>query len=270
MNLRVWFLAAVVAVAQPVGAAQPAPEIAATPNRPGVADPADTTQKGVLEMEFGWERAFRSADFKSATAFSTLFRFGLLEDFELRLGLDNYLTQRVAGSGRHSGYGDTSVGAKYRLLKEEDWPTLAFGYDVKIPTASRRKGLGSGRVDHNLYFLSQKELWDIDWALTYILSLVGKERRKSFDDGHTLALAFSRNIYGPVGLGGEFYGGPRLNRDSPAVARTQWSLTYTVAPRLIFDAGVDIGLRKSDPDVTYFAGVTVALADLYRLFGMTK
>lgn len=265
-----WVLLLSMVLSMPMGAAFGAEEITATPNRPGVADPADTTQKGILEFEFGWERGFRSADFKSQTAFASLFRFGLLGDLELRLGLDNYVTQRVEGGGRQTGYGDTSLGFKYRLLKDEDWPTLAFAYEVKIPTASRKKGLGSGRVDHNLYFLSQKEALGLDWAFTYILTLAGKERRKDFADAHIVALSFSRELYGPVGIGGEFYGGPRVNRESASVARTQWSLTYTVMPRLIFDAGVDIGLKRSDPDVTYFAGMTVALIDLYKLLGIKK
>jgi len=39
---------------------------------------------------------------------------------------------------------------------------------------------------------------------------------------------------------------------------------------VIFDAGVDIGLNGSARDITYFAGVTLVGADLYRLFGPVK
>ncbi len=244
-------------------------DIAATPNRPGVADPADVTQKGVLEIEYGWERAFRSPEFKTLSAASGLIRFGLTEDLELRLGMDNYLSQRSDDpEGRRSGVGDTSPGFKYRLFKQEGWPTLAFAYEVKLPTASRRKGLGSGRVDHNLFFLASKELFGFDWDLTYILGWIGKQKRKSFDDFHLWALSFSRNLFGPVGISGEIYGGLRLNRETPGFASTDWALTYAVTPRVVFDVGVDIGITSSARDITYFAGVTIALIDLYRFFGL--
>lgn len=247
-------------------------EMTATPNRPGVADPAEVTQKGVLEIEYGWERAFRSAEFKTFTAATGLIRFGLAEDLELRLGMDNYLSQRSdEPEGRRSGVGDTSPGFKYRFLKQDGlWPTLAFAYEVKIPTASRKKGLGSGRADHNLAFLASKELLGLDWELSYFLGWIGKEGKRGFDDSHLWALSFSRSLFGPIGISGEIYGGPRLNRETPGFTSTDWALTYALTSRVIFDAGVDIGLNSSARDITYFAGVTLALVDLYRLFGLTK
>jgi len=246
-------------------------EITATPNRPGVANPADVTQKGVLEIEYGWDRAFRSHAFKTLTDATGLIRFGLTEDFELHLGMVNYVSQLLDNpEGRRSGVGDTSPGFKYRLSKESGiWPTLSFAYDIKIPTASKRKDLGSGRVDHNLTFLVSKEqLLGLDWDFNYQLGWIGKEGKKSFDDSHLWALAASRPLFGPLGISGEIYGGPRVNRQTPGFASTDWAFTYTVTPRVILDAGVDIGLTSAARDITYFAGITIALIDLYRHLGL--
>lgn len=256
----------------PLGTALGQQEIAATPNRPGIADPADVTQKGVLEIEYGWERAFRSREFKTLTVAAGLVRFGLSENLELRLGMDNYLSQRADDpEGQRSGVGDVSPGFKYRFVKQEElWPALSFAYEVKVPVASRKKGLGSGKADHNLFFLASKEIVGLDWELTYNMGWIGREGRRGFDDAHLWALSFSRPLFGPIGISGEIYGGPRMNRDTPKFLSTDWSLTYTLTPRVIFDAGVDIGLNGSARDVTYFAGVTLALADLYRFFGLVK
>ena len=254
-----------------VPAALGADEITATPNRPGVANPADVTQKGVLEIEYGWDRAFRSHAFKTLTDATGLIRFGLTGDFELHLGMVNYVSQLSDNpEGRRSGVGDTSPGFKYRLTEESGvWPTLSFAYDIKVPTASKRKGLGSGRVDHNLTFLASKEkLLGLDWDFNYVLGWIGKEGKKSFDDSHLLALDFSRPLFGPVGISGEIYGSPQVNRKTPGIISTDWALTYTVTPRVILDAGVDIGLNSAARDITYFAGVTIALFDLYRYLGL--
>ncbi|MEK7342050.1 MAG: transporter [Candidatus Binatota bacterium] len=249
-----------------------AEEITATPNRPGVADPADVTQKGVVELEYGWERAFRSSEFRTRSIASGLLRFGLTEDFELRLGIDNYVTQRSDDpEGRRSGVGDTTPGFKYRLTKGDGiWPTLAFSYEIKTPTASRKKGLGSGRADHNLFFLASKDLLGLEWDFNYQLGWIGKEGKKSFDDSHLWALSLSRPLFGPVGISGEIYGGPRVNRQTPGFTGTDWALTYAVTPRVILDAGVDIGLTSAARDVTYFAGITIALVDVYRRLGLKE
>ena len=254
-----------------VPAALGADEITATPNRPGVANPADVTQRGVLEIEYGWERGFRSHDFKTHTDAIGLIRFGLTEDLELHLGMVNYVSQLSQDhGGRRSGVGDTSPGFKYRFGEENGiWPTLAFSYDVKVPTASKRKGLGSGRVDHDLTFLASKEkLLGLDWDFNYVLGWIGKEGKKSFDDSHLLALAVFRPLFGPVGISGEIYGSPRVNRKTPGIISTDWALIYTVTPRVVLDAGVDIGLNSAARDITYFAGVTIALFDLYRYLGL--
>ena len=247
-----------------------AEEITATPNRPGVANPADVTQRGVLELEYGWERGFRSSEFKTRTAALGLFRFGLTEDFELHLGMENYVSQISADpEGRRSGVGNTSPGFKYRFVEENGvWPTLSFSYEVKVPTASRKKGLGSGRTDHNLIFLVSKELLGLDWDFNYQLGWIGKEGKKGFDDSHLLALSLSRPLFGPLGFQGEIYGSPRVNRQTPGIISTDWALTYNVTSRVVLDAGVDIGLNAATRDVTYFAGITIALFDLYKQLGL--
>ena len=247
-------------------------EVTVTANRPGVANPADVTEEGFIEIEYGWSRAFRGPEFKSRTTASGLIRFGLTEDIELHLGMDNYLSQRTdEREGRRSGVGDTFLGFKYRLLEENGiWPTLAFAYDVKVPSASRKKGLGSGRVDHNLTFLASKEILGLDWDFNYLLGWIGKEREKRFDDFHLWALAFSRELFGPLGITGEIYGALRLNRETPGFTSTDWALTYALTPSIVLDAGVDIGLTSSARNITYFAGVTFVLIDVYRFFGLKK
>lgn len=262
----IFFLLSLVSARYVLGAE----EIAATPNRPGVANPADVTQKGVLELEYGWERGFRSSEFKTRTAASGLFRFGLAEDFELRLGMDSYVSQLSADhAGRRSGIGDTSPGFKYRLIKEDEaWPTLSFAYEVKVPTASGKKGLGSSRVDHNLLFLATKDLLGLEWNFNYALGWIGKERKKRFDDSHLWALSASRPLFGPLGIQGEIYGSPRVNQETPAMISTDWALIYAVTSRVMLDVGVDVGLNSAARDITYFAGITIALFDLYKHLGL--
>src|SRR5712691_7719682 len=66
--------------------------IAANPNRPTVANPADITQYGVLELEYGWDRLWREEGVRQ-TSLGGLLKFGLLCDLELRWNTNSFLSQ---------------------------------------------------------------------------------------------------------------------------------------------------------------------------------
>src|SRR5258705_11931916 len=126
--------------------------IVANPNRPTVANPADITQYGVLELEYGWDQMWPEEN-AHQRSLGGLVKLGLLCDVELRWTTTSFLSQ-TNSSGTHRGTGDNWIGPQVRIYKQtKRIPTLAFGYAVKIPSASSQDGLGTGRVDHALTFL---------------------------------------------------------------------------------------------------------------------
>src|SRR5713226_10355085 len=64
--------------------------IAANPNRPTVANPADITQYGVLELEYGWDRLWPGVGVQQ-TSVGGLLKFGMLCDVELRWNTTSFL-----------------------------------------------------------------------------------------------------------------------------------------------------------------------------------
>jgi hypothetical protein len=72
-----------------------ADSIAANPNRPTVSNPADVTQYGVLELEYGWDR-FWSQEGVRQTSLGGLLKFGLFGDIELRWNTTSFLSQTDA------------------------------------------------------------------------------------------------------------------------------------------------------------------------------
>jgi hypothetical protein len=123
-------------------ASAPHGEIRANPNRPTVADPADITEFGVLEVEYGWSHAWQGGGNRS-NDFGALVKFAVLCGVEIRWGPDTVISQ-----GGRRGFGDNWLGAQYRFHHQtRRVPSLAVSYSFKIPTASAARGLGSGRVD---------------------------------------------------------------------------------------------------------------------------
>ena len=235
--------------------------ISANPNRPTISDPADITECGVVEVEYGWSRGWSGAGNRS-DLYGGLIKFGLLQDLELRWTLDSFLSNHENGRGRR-GVGDHWTGLQYRFHHQSKRiPTMALGYAIKRPSADRHKELGSGHVDHAMVFLASKDIRGLHWDFNTAVLLAGRDE-PGRDRNVELALAFSRPIQGRLGITGEVWGDTRQNTETPGFASTLWGLTYAVRPRLVVDAGVDFGLTTGTPRKRFFAGLTYALADVY-------
>lgn len=240
------------------------PSIVANPNRPTIADPADITQYGVLEIEYGSDRTWVGAGDRLGSL-AGLLKFGLLCDVELRWTTTSFLWLDDSAGNRH-GTGDNWLGPQVRIYRQTTHvPSMAFSYAVKIPSASNEKALGSGRVDHQLTFLATKDIFGTHFDFNTSYFLIGREGAPGFDRNAQLNLAFSHRLKGHLAFTGEFYGNTELNSATPGFASTLWALTYAISPRLVIDGGVDVGLTHAAPQKRVFVGLTYSIANLYSL-----
>ena len=239
-----------------------ADSMAANPNRPTVANPADITQYGVLELEYGWDRLWPEEGVHQ-NSLGGLLKFGLLCDVELRWTTTSFLEQTDA-TGTHHGFGDNWLGPQVRVYRQtKRVPSLAFGYAAKTPSAPTENGLGSGRVDHSFTFLASKDIASVHFDFNTTHYWIGRQSASGFDQNDQLNLAFSRTIHKGLGFTGEFYGETQLNRATPSFISSLWALTYTLNPRLVIDGGFEGGLTSGGPHRHVFAGFTYSIANLY-------
>jgi hypothetical protein len=118
-------------------------------DRPDRANGLDTVDPGMAQIETGlaFMRDPAGAQAVRRLKHEASLRLGVLETLEFDVVGDLFIRERVEGQGT-SGIGDTTLAAKWRLLDAEDArPGLGLLPFVKLPTASRGKGLGTGRVD---------------------------------------------------------------------------------------------------------------------------
>jgi hypothetical protein len=72
--------------------------------------------------------------------------YGALPNLQLHL-IAPMAFDAPSGAGRQSGYGDTELGAKYRLIEEtEGRPQVGVFPLVELPTGDSARGLGSGHT----------------------------------------------------------------------------------------------------------------------------
>jgi len=244
-----------------------ADSMAANPNRPTVANPADITQYGVLEIEYSWDRVWPQPSLHQ-TSFGGLLKFAVLCDVELRWNTTSFLWQ-TGTTGTSRGFGDNWLGAQVRVYKQtKRVPTLAFAYAGKIPSASAEKGLGTGLVDHSFTFLASKDIAGVHFDFNVTHFLIGRQNVAGFDQGfdrnEQFNLALSRTIHGNLQFTGEFYGDTSLNQGTPGFASSLWALTYTITPRLVIDSGYEAGFTAGGPRRHVFVGFTYSISNLYR------
>lgn len=233
------------------------------PNRPTVANPADITQYGVLELEYGWDHGWPASGRRFSDA-GGLLKFGLLCDVELRWTTTSFLSQTSPG-GTQSGFGDNWIGPQVRIYRQTTRvPSIAFSYAAKIPSASSAKGLGSGRVDHQLTLLLSKDLLGVHFDFNASAFFIGRPGAAGFDRTAQFNLAFGHALYKTLQIQGELYGDTRLNPLTPGFASGLAALVWNLTPRLEIDSGLDTGMTSGAPRRRIFAGFTYSIANLYR------
>ena len=235
-------------------AQQPPLELTATPNRPTVTNTAETTQFGVLEIEFGISSAARQQSVQS------LLKFGLLRNVELDCA--GSFWQHDA-SVHYVGVSDTNVGFRWRFLHQaKRKPTLTVEYSAKFATAGPIEG--SGHVDQIVTLLASKDLpkrLHVDGNLGYTwLGRPGDSFDHNWQPSGTLAYALTNKWQ----LAMEFSATTRANSTRPAVTQNLWAVSYTLRPRVVLDSAVQFRVTGNVPQVVYLGGFTYSIADLYH------
>jgi len=248
---------------------EPAAELSCTstnvvsvPSRPTVSNATDTTRCGVVEIEYGLERQW-PGDGANRDDLSGGMRMGLTRKLDFHYASADFL-HLMNQDGDRTGFGDTLLGLKYRLLEQGHYrPALGFFYSAKVPTASVINRLGSGEFDHSASLLVSKDLHPLHFDFNLTPFFAGRPGRPGMDHDIGFALSCWAPLTPRLNLIGEGYGANALNTDTPAFASTTLALGYALPPRLVLDTGIDVGVTAGAPRKRVFVGITYALANVY-------
>jgi Putative MetA-pathway of phenol degradation len=236
--------------------------VISVPSRPTVTSATDTTQCGVVELEYGLERQWPGSG-ANRDDLSGGLRLGLTHNLDFHWASATFL-HVMDGVGDRIGFGDTWLGLRYRFLRQtKHWPSLGLAYQVKVPSASVVLGLGSGQVDHSPSFLVSKDVHPFHIDFNVLPLLAGRPTGSGFDHNVGFALSASAPLTRRFGVVGEGYGYTDLNQSNPAFASTMMGFTYQVGSRLILDTGLDVGVTSGAPRKRVFVGITYAMANVY-------
>jgi hypothetical protein len=224
--------------------------------RPLTTDDAYTVEKGKFQVEGGFDFTRQDNHDKEYSPSLTL-TYGLLERMDIGIG-SAYLFIDPSEGKKVNGFSDTPLKVKYRFLDQKDWiPSFAVSGTLITPTASKSKGLGSGKVDFNIntiFTWSLSKRWQLYTNLGY--TFTGENH---VNDELNYSIAGQFLLSDKWALVGEIVGMNNFNgnkRDDPisGLVGIQYVL---ISDRLVLDGGVEIGMNKAAPDFRVTTGFTL-------------
>ena len=223
--------------------------------RPLTTDDAGTVEKGKFQVETGFDSTRQDNHDREISPSLTL-TYGLLERMDVGIG-SAYLFVRPKEADNENGLGDTELKLKYRLFDEKDWiPAFAMTGNLKIPTASESKGLGSGKTDFGINTIVTKNLskrWVFHLNLGYTFT---GEHGANNEFNYAAAAQFI--LSDKWALVGEIVGGNNFNgRKGDDPVSGLLGTYYLISDNLVWDAGVEIGINKAAPDFRITTGLTL-------------
>jgi hypothetical protein len=205
--------------------------------RPLTTDDAGTVEKGKFQFETGFDFT-RQDNHDREISPSLTISYGLLEKMDTGIG-NGYLIVRPKEGENEKGLGDTELKLKYRLLDERGWmPSFAVTGNLKIPTASESKGLGSGKTDFGINTIVTKNLskrWVIHLNFGY--TFLGEHE---VNDEFNYSAAAQFILSDKWALVGEIVGVNNFNgRKGDDLISGLLGTYYLISENVVWDAGVE-------------------------------
>lgn len=229
-------------------------------DRPDATESSTTTSKGFFQMETGGSYdSFEEMDIKTVnyTYNTTLVRYGLLQNLEMRVGWD-FTEGRTKGNENTqenvtSGFSPLLFGFKTTIYQENGWfPEIGFLGHLYLPfTASTDYRPETTGVDFRFAFahsLSENS------SLSYNLGAEWGD--DSPEASYVYTIAYGHGITDKLGAYAELYGD--FPENSKANHLWDAGLTYLLSNNVQLDATVGSSITKGQ-DLLLSAGISFRL-----------
>src|SRR5919108_28799 len=233
--------------------------VATYAGRPLVTDDAYPVEQGSVEVEFGIELETTTQLYSLTAPFS--FGFGVTDWLELAIKPSVlYQDDQDASPRRVAGVGDLVLEAKARLPFRPFDLDLALVPNLKIPTASESRGLGTGKVDGGAVFVVSKAFTEprkLHFNVGY--TAVGTVSDVNLQDQWFFGLAGETSIPGlaeeRLQVVAEVFGTTAEEEGGPGDIQGHLGVRYLALESLILDAAIGRSFTAHPPPVEFFATV---------------
>lgn len=225
-------------------------------DRPDVTESSSIVPNGSLQIETGaFYESFEENNikFESSVFNTTLLRYGLLDNLELRLGWDfAEETSTIDGlnTGKSNGLSPLLFGMKVAIAEEKNgWPEMALLGHVFLPFSASRD-FRPQTTGVNFLFALSHTLTEKS-SLSY--NLGGEWGDDNPEMGYRYSVAYGYGISQRLACYAELYG--NLPENSSASHFWDAGLTYLITPNVQLDATVGTSITKGQ-DIYVSGGIS--------------
>jgi hypothetical protein len=219
--------------------------------------PYNVDDPGTLEPgRYNFTAAFISSQSsgKETQSFPNLtLKYGLKDATQISLGFGG-ISKRTAAAGRETGFADTTLGIKWRFKNETKTdPQWALGYQIKMPTANKSMGLGTGNFDHRLWLTFGKSFQRLKFFGNVGYNFLG-DAKGTNNIYYGLATTFQATEH--LIVGAQVYGNAPNARGKNDELAWGVGLRYNYAP----DRALMLQVGRSErgfSDLNVYAGVSI-------------
>lgn len=227
-------------------------DVQVLPCRPTIACTAEIVPERTLELETGF--AQRRATGATVNSVQALLKYSITDRVQVQLGTNNIVVSQT-GMSTHAIDG-VYFGPKVVLVEQTAHaPAIAVSALVMTPTSSDADA-ATHTTDAYLWAYASKDFLTLHADFNVGVNVISIDDKPAAQ--RVVALSMSRDIAWGIGAMAEGYaftgGAPYVTHDAGFLA----ALSYSVAPRVMFDIGTDVALFRDARDITLFTGVTIA------------
>lgn len=155
--------------------------------QPLITDDTGTQGAGgnQLEVSYGRDRTRAGGETERVHSVPVVYTYGLIDTVDLYAGLSYSRIRTGVQGGDADGFGNTTIGAKWRFFENEDSGTsLAVKPEIAAPVSRQREedGLGTGKTSGALTFIFSQ---DVPFGSVHLNAGIGRDRFRNSDDNAT-------------------------------------------------------------------------------------
>lgn len=227
--------------------------------RPLTVDDAEP----VAQRQFEFEAGLGYVGDHNSTHYDFPFglAYGVLPRCELGIGFGGQMEERdiaLAEEDAFTDIGDLTLSSKVKVLTEERcWADHSIAFTLKLPTASYRKGMGTGRVDYDLMWIMSKaisEKWNVHVNAGH--TWMGDQQDEPFDDVVHYGVAADYQLSKQVQLVAEIFADTPLPHGCDTEAAVNGGMRWQIRDSLTLDAAVGTGILNAPGRITGTLGLT--------------
>jgi hypothetical protein len=234
-------------------------------DRPGLATPTCSVPVGQVQVEIGmidWVRdRSRGIRTDELAIGDTSVKVGVTDRLHFEVSGLPFIrshTHDVTAKTAASGVGDVSVAAKYRLTEDSGALQVALRPFVKLPTS--KMPLGNGHVEGGLILPVEYALKGSELAIVWSpeVDILPDEEGTGHHVATTQVIGVAFPLSSRTTASVEFSGA--WDWDRATTSRefvVGGSLAHLLSRDLQIDAGVNLGLNRSAPDLELYSGFAI-------------